>query len=156
LSGAVTKEVVNIIAGLDHLEGQTVSILVDGATHPTKVVGTDVKVGLQYTSILKTMRIDAGSQDGTSQGKTKRIYEVTARLFETVGVEVGPDLNNMERIPFRTSADPMDQGIPPFTGDKEVEFRGNYDTDGFMMVRQTQPLPLTLLSLYPRLVTNDG
>ena len=165
-SGDTVKEVVNIIAGLDHLEGQTVSILVDGATHPTKVVasnqitldrfGTDVKVGLSYTSILKTMRIDAGSQDGTSQGKTKRIYEVTARLFETVGVEVGPDLNNMERIPFRTSADPMDQGIPPFTGDKEVEFRGNYDTDGFMMVRQTQPLPLTLLSLYPRLVTNDG
>ena len=165
-SGDTVKEVVNIIAGLDHLEGQTVSILVDGATHPTKVVasnsitldrfGTDVKVGLQYTSILKTMRIDAGSQDGTSQGKTKRIYEVTARLFETVGVEVGPDLDNMERVPFRTSADPMDQGIPPFTGDKEVEFRGNYDTDGFMMVRQTQPLPLTLLSLYPRLVTNDG
>ena len=154
-SGDTVKEVVNIIAGLDHLEGQTVSILVDGATHPTKVVasnqitldrfGTDVKVGLSYTSILKTMRIDAGSQDGTSQGKTKRIYEVTARLFETVGVEVGPDLNNMERIPFRTSADPMDQGIPPFTGDKEVEFRGNYDTDGFMMVRQTQPLPLKLL-----------
>ena len=166
LSGAVTKEVVNIIAGLNHLNGQTVSILADGATHPTKVVSnnqitldrfaTDVKIGLGYTSILKTMRIDAGSQDGTSQGKTKRIYEVTARLFETVGVEVGPDLSNMERIPFRTSADPMDQGIPPFTGDKEVEFRGNYDTDGFMMVRQTQPLPLTLLSLYPRLVTNDG
>jgi len=166
LSGAVTKEVVNIIAGLNHLNGQTVSILADGATHPTKVVSnnqitldrfsTDVKVGLQYTSILKTMRIDAGSQDGTSQGKTKRIYEVTARLFETVGVEIGPDLNNMERIPFRTSADPMDQGIPPFTGDKQVEFRGNYDTDGFMMVRQTQPLPLTLLSLYPRLITNDG
>jgi len=166
LSGAVTKEVVNIITGLNHLNGQTVSILADGATHPTKVVSnnqitldrfsTDVKIGLQYTSILKTMRIDAGSQDGTSQGKTKRIYEVTARLFETVGVEIGPDLDHMERIPFRTSADPMDQGIPPFTGDKQVEFRGNYDTDGFMMVRQTQPLPLTLLSLYPRLVTNDG
>ena len=166
LSGAVVKEVVNILGGLNHLEGQTVSILADGATHPDKVVSnnsitldrfaTDVKIGLGYTSILKTMRIDAGSQDGTSQGKTKRIYEVTARLFETVGVEVGPDLSNMERIPFRTSADPMDQGIPPFTGDKEVEFRGNYDTDGFMMVRQTQPLPLTLLSLYPRLVTNDG
>ena len=155
-SGAVTKEVVNIIAGLNHLEGQTVSILVDGATHPTKVVasnqitldrfGTDVKIGLSYTSILKTMRIDAGSQDGTSQAKTKRIFEVTARLFETVGVEVGPDLNNMERIPFRTSADLMDQGIPPFTGDKEVEFRGDYDTDGFMMVRQT-PVSYTHLTL---------
>ena len=102
------------------------------------------------------MRIDAGAQNGTSQAKTKRIYEVTARLYESVGVEVGPNLSNMERVPFRTSADPMDQGIPAFTGDKEVEFRGDYDTDGFMTVRQTQPLPLTILSLYPRLVTNDG
>jgi hypothetical protein len=154
------------ISGLSHLEGQTVSILADGATHPDKIVSSgsitldrsasDVKVGLGYTSLLKTMRIDAGAQNGTSQAKTKRIYEVTARLYESVGVEIGPDLNNMERVPFRKSSDPMDQGIPPFTGDKEVEFRGNYDTDGFMIVRQAQPLPLTVLSLYPRLVTNDG
>jgi len=165
-SGDTVKQVVNSLSGLSHLQGQTVSILADGATHPDKTVSSSavtldrfansVKIGLGYTSILKTMRIDAGSQNGTSQAKTKRIYEVTARLYESVGVEVGPDLNNMERVPFRTSANPMDQGIPPFTGDKEVEFRGNYDTDGFMIVRQTQPLPLTVLSLYPRLVTNDG
>ena len=143
-----------------------VSILADGATHPNKTVASNaitldrfansVKIGLGYTPILKTMRIDAGAQNGTSQAKTKRIYEVTARLYESVGVEVGPNLSNMERVPFRTSADPMDQGIPAFTGDKEVEFRGDYDTDGFMIVRQTQPLPLTILSLCPRLVTNDG
>jgi len=152
--------------GLDHLEGQTVAILADGATHPDKPVSsgsvvldrsaTNVKMGLAYHSILKTMRIDAGSQDGTSQGKTKRIYEITARLYQSVGVEIGPDLSNMERIPFRTSANPMDEGIPVFTGDKEVEFRGNYDTDGYILVRQTQPLPFTILSLYPRLQTNDG
>ena len=157
---------VTTISGLSHLEGQTVAILADGATHANKNVrsaeisldrsATKVKVGLAYTSLLQTMRIDAGARDGTSQSKTKRIYEITIRLFESVGVEVGPDLNNLERIPFRSSANAMDQGITPFTGDKEVEFRGNYETDGFVFVRQTQPLPLTILSLYPRLVTNDG
>jgi len=154
------------ISGLTHLEGQVVSILADGATHPNKTVSSgaitldraskNVKVGLAFTSLLQTMRIDAGSQDGTSQGKTKRIYDITVRMFETIGIEVGPDLSEMERIPFRTSANLMDEGIPPFTGDKEVEFRGNYETDGFIYVRQTQPLPFTILSLYPRLVTNDG
>ena len=153
------------ISGLDHLEGQTVSILADGATHPDKTVSsgsitldrsaTNVKIGLAYKSILQTMRLDAGSQNGTSQAKTKRIYEITIRLYESVGVEVGESLSNMERIPFRTSSDPMDEGIPVFTGDKTVEFRGNYDTDGFIFVRQTQPLPLTILSLYPDLQTND-
>ena len=154
------------ISGLSHLEGETVSVLADGATHPDKTVSSGeitldrsaskVKVGLSYTSLLQTMRIDAGSQNGTSQAKTKRIYEITARLYESIGIEVGPDLNNMERIPFRSSADAMDTGISVFTGDKEIEFRGNYETDGFIFVRQTQPLPLTVLSLYPRLITNDG
>ena len=162
---AYSGSAVTTISGLDHLEGQTVSILANGATHPDKTVSngsitldrssTNVKVGLSYSSILQTMRLDAGSQNGTSQGKTKRIYEITIRLYESVGVEVGESLDNMERIPFRTSSDPMDQGIPPFTGDKAVEFRGNYDTDGFIFVRQTQPLPLTILSLYPELQTND-
>ena len=157
---------VSTISGLDHLEGQTVSILANGATHPDKTVSsgsitldrssTSVKVGLAYTSLLQTMRLNAGSQNGTSQGKTKRIYDITVRMFETIGVEVGPDLSNLERIPFRSSADLMDEGIPPFTGDKEVEFRGNFETDGFIFVRQTQPLPFTILSLYPRLTTNDG
>ena len=157
---------VSTLSGLDHLEGQVVSILADGATHPNKTVSSgsitldrsakSVKVGLAYTSLLQTMRLNAGSQNGTSQGKTKRIYDITVRMFETIGVEVGPDLSNMERIPFRSSADLMDEGIPPFTGDKEVEFRGNYETDGFIFVRQTQPLPFTILSLYPRLTTNDG
>ena len=157
---------VTTIGGLSHLEGEEVSILADGATHPNKTVSSGqitldrsaskVKVGLPYTSLLQTMRIDAGAQNGTSQSKTKRIYEITARLYESIGIEVGPDLDNMERIPFRSSADAMDSGITVFTGDKEIEFRGNYETDGFIFVRQTQPLPLTILSLYPKLQTNDG
>ena len=154
------------ISNLDHLEGQVVSVLADGSTHPDRTVtngsitlarsSTKVKVGLPYTSILQTMRIDAGSQNGTSQAKTKRIYNITVRLYESLGVEVGPDLNNMESIPFRSSAQLMNEPIPVFTGDKEVEFRGNYETDGYIYVRQTQPLPLTVLSLYPELITNDG
>jgi hypothetical protein len=154
------------ISNLDHLEGQVVSVLAGGSTHPDRTVtngsitlarsSTKVKVGLPYTSILQTMRIDAGSQNGTSQAKTKRIYNITVRLYESLGVEVGPDLNNMESIPFRSSAQLMNTPIPVFTGDKEVEFRGNYETDGHIYVRQTQPLPLTVLSLYPELITNDG
>ena len=165
-ANAIVVQVVNAVSGLDHLEAQVVSVLANGSTHPDRTVASGaitlsrfvnkVKVGLSYTSLLQTMRIDAGAQNGTSQAKTKRIYNITVRLYESVGVEVGPNLNNMETIPFRSSATLMDNFIPVFTGDKEVEFRGNYETDGHIFVRQTQPLPLTVLSLYPELVTNDG
>jgi len=41
-------------------------------------------------------------------------------------------------------------------GDKTIEFRGDFDSDGFIFVKQDQPLPLTVLAIYPTLVTSDG
>jgi hypothetical protein len=155
-----------VISGLDHLEGQSVSILADGSTHPNKTVSngsitlerasTKVHIGLGYTSLLQTMRVESRGDGGTSQSKDKRIHEVTLRLHETVGVEVGPNINNMERIPFRSSAADMDSPVPLFTGDKQIEFSDDFNTDGFVVVRQTQPLPLSLLSAYPRITINEG
>lgn len=154
------------ISGLDHLEGQEVTILANGSTHANKTVSngsitldrsvTKAHIGLPYTSLLQTMRVETGGDGGTSQSKDKRIHEVTLRLHETVGVEVGPNLNNMERIPFRSSAASMDAAVPLFTGDKQVEFRDDFNTDGFVFIRQTQPLPLTVISCYPRITINDG
>ena len=161
-SGSAT----NTISGLDHLEGETVAVLADGATHPDKTVSngsisldrnvTKASIGLGYTSLLQTMRIEAGAAEGVAQGQTKRIHDVTIRLLASVGVEIGSDINNMERIPFRSSANPMDVAISPFTGDKQVEFRGDFETDGFIFVRQTQPLPINIIGIYPRVTTNEG
>ena len=161
-SGSATST----LTGLDHLEAQSVTVIANGSTHPNKTVSsgsitldrttTAAKIGLGYTSTLQTMRLDVGSQDGTSQGKTKRIFDVTLRFYETVGAKVGPDTSNLEEIPFRSSAASMDVAVPLFTGDKKIEFRGNFETDGYLFVIQDQALPMTLLSLYPRLITNDG
>ena len=153
------------ISGLDHLEGETVRIVANGSTHPDKVVSsgsvtldfstTNAHIGLAYTSTLQTMRLDAGGTEGTSQAKIKRIHDVTLRLFRTVGAEVGSSTSELDRIPFRSSADEMDTALPLFTGDKEVEFRGGFDTDAFIVVRQSQAMPMTILSIFPRLITFD-
>ncbi len=44
--------------------------------------------------------MEAGAEDGIAQGKIKRIHGVTARFFQTVGAELGPDTNNLDRLPF--------------------------------------------------------
>ena len=155
------------LSGLAHLEGQTVSILADGATHADKVVSsgqvtldrsaTKAVVGLAYDSVLQTMRVEGGAAEGTSQGKTKRISKVVLRLFETVGAKVGPSLTDLETIPFRSSSDPMDTPVSTLiAGDKEIEFRDDYNTDGFIFIKQDQPLPLSVLAIYPTIVTSDG
>ncbi len=153
------------LTGMQHIEGQTVSILANGASHADKAVSaasisfdidvTSAAIGFGYTSQMQTLRLEAGSVDGTSQGKPKRIHAVTLRLDETVGIEVGPDENSLDRIFFRDSSMAMDTAVPLFTGDKEIEFPGGFDDDAKIFVRQTQPLPMTVLAIYPRLNTFD-
>ena len=156
---------VSSLSGLWHLPGETLSVLANGASHPDRTVAdgeislafsvTSASVGYGYTSEMQTLRLEAGSSDGTSQGKPKRIHGITLRLYRTVGLEVGPAASDVDRIYFRDSSMPMDQAVPLFTGDKTVEFPGGFEDDDRIYVRQTQPLPLTVLALYPRLNTFD-
>ena len=101
------------------------------------------------------MRIESGAVDGTAQGKIKRLQHATLRLYRSVGIKVGESETKTDLIPFRSSSQRMDQAISLFTGDKQIEFDGGYDTDGFVTVIQDQPLPLTLLGIYVRLQTFD-
>jgi len=154
------------ISGLNHLEGETVQILADGSAHADKTVSggsvtldrnaSTVHVGYSYTSLVETLRIEAGADDGVSQGKIKRIHGVTVRFIDTVGAEVGPDTSNLDRIPFRDSSMAMDTAVPMFDGDKEIFFPSSYETDARAVVRQTQPLPMTVLAIMRRSNTFDA
>lgn len=153
------------ISGLDHLEGEEVAILADGAKHPVKTVASGaitldrsasvVHVGLAYTAKLATMRINAGAQDGTAQGKTKRIHRVMVRLLETLGGSIGPTEANTDEIQFRSTGMAMDAPVPLFTGDKEMIWPGGYDTDGYIWYVHEDPTPCTVIGFFPQLVTQD-
>ena len=154
------------ISGLHHLEGETVSVLADGSAHADKTVSggsitldrssSKVHIGYNYTSLLQTLRMEAGAEDGISQGKIKRIHSVTARFLDTVGAEIGTDTTNLDRIPFRDSSMDMDTAVPMFSGDKEISFPSGYDNDAKVMIRQNQPLPMTVLAIMRRSNTFDA
>jgi hypothetical protein len=154
------------ISGLNHLEGETVQILADGAAHADKTVSggvvtldrsaSTVHVGYSYDSKVQTLRMEGGADDGVSQGKIKRIHGATIRFLDTVGAEIGPDENNLDRLPFRDSSMSMDEAVPMFDGDKEISFPSGYDNDARVFVRQTQPLPMTILAVMRRSNTFDA
>jgi hypothetical protein len=155
-----------IISGLDHLEGQAVQVAADGASHPNRTVSggqielavpaSTVQVGLACPARLVTMRIEAGSQDGTSQGKVKRTHGATVRLHDTLGGKIGMEDGKLTEIQYRRPSMPMDQPPEIFTGDKEVTFDGDYETDGRIEFLQDQPFPATVVGIYPRMVTYDA
>ena len=153
------------LSGLSHLDTENVSIITNGSTHTSKIPSsgsvtldratTKAHVGLPYHSTLKTMRLEAGSTDGTAQGKVKRIDEVTVRLFRTVNALVGGDTSTLDRIAFRSGAMAMDVAIPLFTGDKTIELPTGFDQDGFVVVRQDLALPMSVLAIFARVTTFD-
>lgn len=166
-SATYTGSAATTISGLDWLEGETVQVLANGATHPECNVAsgaihlnfpaTTVQVGLPYTSDAQTLRIEAGGADGAAQSKLKRIHRVGVRLLQTVGLKVGPAFDNLETIPFRSSADRMDQHVTPFSEDKAwISISDTYNRNGYLCLRQDQPLPCNVQLLVAQLETQDG
>jgi hypothetical protein len=155
------------IGGLSHLIGETVSVLADGSPHPQRVVNgagqitlqrsaSVVHAGYAMTAKVSPMRLDAGSSNGTSQGKRKRIASLVIRFHETSSGSAGPDEAHLQELTFRMPGDPMDQPVPPFTGDKRIDWASRDDMDAFILYVNDRPLPATVVAIYPDLQTEDN
>ena len=155
------------LTGLDHLEGETVTILADGAVHPDQVVASGainlqvsasvVNVGLSYNATIKTMPLEAGAGNGVAQGKTMRISDIVMRLYRTgAGLWYGPDTTTMNEYQVRGSNDNMDEAVPLFTGDTTIlPWPGDYEFAPQMTIQHRLPLPCTLVALMPQVTTYD-
>ena len=160
---ALVNDGTTIVTGLNHLEGETVQLLIGDAVYPTQTVSggqitatlpagaayKTIEIGLGYTSKIKTLKIEDGSQAGTAQARKKRYNEVVVRLLKSVGVTI-----NGDQLPFRSNTTPAGQDIPDFTGDKRVMNLG-WNREGQVTIEQTQPLPLTVLGITGTLMVID-
>jgi len=147
-----------LITGLWHLEGQSVRVVVhDAVIGDFTVSGGQLQldadlrgpcvVGLPYRGILKSMRMDTTLNNGATQGRRRRITEVTMRFNGTQGCKFGRSLDALNEIPFRQFEDDPLAGSPRFTGEKLVNWPAGYSGDATIFVVQDQPLPCTLLGL---------
>ena len=156
-------EKVSKVFGLDHLEGENVAILADGAVQTEKIVqngsinldtpASVVHVGLPFTSVLQTMPLVGVGRDGLSEDSIKRISGLIVRLYKTLGVSIGSS-ERIEHQSFRTSSDPMNAPPMLFSGDKKVAFCAQWERLSDIRIEQNQPLPLTILAVFPLVSTN--
>lgn len=125
--GALT----DTVTGLDHLEGETVKVMVDGKSHPDLVVtggevvlandrtGSNIQIGLAMPWRLVTREPEIKLKSGdTVQGKYKRITDVKLRLLNTLGLSYGA--YNQYLIPY-SFGQGQDYNETPalFSGDTE-------------------------------------
>ena len=159
-AGIVDTNGLVTIAGLGHLEGEEVAVLVDGAVQASKTVsnsqitideaGDRAVVGLSYEYQVSPMRPDIVTQAGTTHGSIMIVPEIVLSLFASGGVEYG-DGTNQKAVDFRT-IEPY--GSPPdlFTGDTDaLAFDGGFTKDVDIVISGSDPLPCTLRAIILRI-----
>ena len=144
------------ISNLTWLEGKTVSILADGAVHPQRVVtggqitldnpASTVQVGLPITADAQTLPLAAQIDTGYGQGRVKNVNKVWMRVVNSSGIFAGPTADRIVQYKQRTT-EPY--GVAPAlrTDEIEIDVRPDWDSDASIVVRQSDPLPITITSM---------
>jgi hypothetical protein len=150
----------NSVSGLDHLEGETVVALVDGAvfenlvvtggvvTLPDDIEGEKWHVGKRMTAKLKTLPL-AYEAEAAGIGEATNISNVVLRLLRTgSGVKAGPsfDADKLSEIEPRGD-EPF--GSPPAlkSGTYDVPVTPEWTADNSVCVQQDLPLPVTITAM---------
>lgn len=147
-------------SGLDHLEGQTVSALADGDVVSGLTVSggavtlpnaaSVVSIGLPYTSEIQTLPISQQTPEGAPQGKFKVVVDIVLKVECTRGISVGPDTDRLESNIITRASENWSDPMLPYTGDVGPKsMRNKWNKDGSIVIRQSFPLPMTLLGAYP-------
>lgn len=147
--------------GLGHLEGETVKVRADDANLPDVTVTSgavtinrdaedDVEFGMDYTPLVKDLRIEV-QQIGTAIGLKKNLSEVALELFETQNINVNGKEQSFQGFGPAGSGSPLDVSPTRFSGTKIIKgFRGWGYSNDQVTITQTKPGPLTVLAIMKR------
>eukprot|EP00831_Metopus_contortus_P068946 TRINITY_DN6177_c0_g2_i4.p1 TRINITY_DN6177_c0_g2~~TRINITY_DN6177_c0_g2_i4.p1 ORF type:complete len:808 (-),score=202.79 TRINITY_DN6177_c0_g2_i4:2226-4649(-) len=155
--GSEFPEELDEVSGMDHLEGFTVSAVVDGSVQESLSVvngtvklprpGKSILVGLPYTSTLETMPLEMMAEQGSTLGATKRISHVALKFYKTLGGKVAVNDGAAKPLISRTCSSPMDQVPDVKIGETGLHVNGSLDSEQVVKVVQDQPYPMSLLCL---------
>ncbi len=155
-----------VITGIDHLNGATVSILADGNVQAQQVVvggaitlqapAARVTVGLPYVAQLQTLCMEPEGIAAQVQSFRKKISTVTLRVADTRGLMVGPSFDDLDEMKERAAAVYMGTSIPLFTGDERIVIDNRYVEEDDVCIQQSYPLPCTVLGVIPDVTIGDN
>lgn len=162
---------VTSVSGLTQLENMSVVGVADGvAIGPLTVSNTGtvtlpqaaskVTLGLAFLPQLQTLPLDLGDQ--MVQGKRKKIAAITARVADTLGLQIGTTSSTLTvmkdfqlgAIPS-TSTGPGQKVSDLYNGDGRTVLDQAWQEAGNYFIQQNLPYPATVLGVMPEVVVGD-
>ena len=154
-------------SGYNHLEGETVSVLGDGALQPDRAVssnqitlGSEVNTlvaGFPYTSELVTLPMTQGDGGGSFVIGNKRMIKINVKMLNSLGLKFAMEGQDFEEVVFRNpNADLYGQKVPLFSGNKEMApIARSFESEG-MAFQVVAPFPFTFLYIASQYEVNLG
>ena len=145
------------VTGLEHLAGQEIAVLADGAVVRGIIVNDDgsfdlptaasfISAGLGYKTRVRTLDPDIKSESGTTLGMRRNVVRVAVQLRESRGLWIGADDNSMVELKF-PSPDKWSEPPELFSGCIETAIPGKHREEADIVFEQRDPLPMTVLAL---------
>lgn len=155
---------ISTITGLDHLEGEVVAVVGDGRVlyngdpdgddaDNWRVSGGQIALGGLYSVVhaglrflpeLQTLDLDAGGSD--MRPKKKRLAGVNVVLDNSSRTFMaGPNEDTLTQY----RRDTIDSSAKSFSGEVEMSVYSEWEKEGRVFIRQTEPLPITILGIVP-------
>lgn len=151
--------------GLDHLEGQQVSVLADGGVVNGLTVqggsvtlpqpATKVIAGLGFQAQLQTMYLDIGQEANTVQGKRKKVGALTVRAKDSRGLKAGRTFSTLVPIKEMNRVTLMGNAQKLVTADERIIMDPLWDVPGQICLQVDDPLPATVLGVIPEITVGD-
>lgn len=165
---------VDSLSGIWHLEGLNVSVFADGFvvanpnndSYTIKSISNGalnldrcyavIHVGIPFTSDLETLDIDT-SQGETIADKSKNTGKVTMYVENTRGLWLGASAPSATATDFLDGLTEVkarlfegyDAPVDLSTGKMDVIIRAEWNSNGRIFLRQTDPIPATILAIIP-------
>jgi hypothetical protein len=153
-------------SGLDHLEGQEVSIIADGIVQDSQTVtgglvtldqaATAVEIGLPFTHIVEPLPPAVVGEGGT--GRRTRMIEAIFRLQETQALRLDTGRGPRDIVLRQIGEEEILDAPPPsISGDIRIHALGwqANGADPLWRIEQSVPYPFTLLAVTTELKIND-
>lgn len=148
----------NVIGGLWHLEGATVSAHFDGyVTHglvvsrgeitlPDGYEATITTVGLPYSGEIETLPLVLQTREGSAHTNVQNIASVVVRAVDTRGIKVGITGAQLEDVDARYGGE---IGLDDVTQrDYKVTLPGSWEPSTTLTIVQNQPLPAHITGVF--------
>jgi hypothetical protein len=140
-SGAIISQPIQCIENLPVTSSGKVTV-----TGYTPVIGDTLVIGVPYLSFLKPMRLDVDSRAGYTAALTKSVSEIFVRLLNTGALSVTGNGGNITEFQFKSQNNPFN--TPLFTGEKEVNFGNESNTDPQFTLSVKNGMPCTILGIH--------